>query len=60
MDGFLGSLLLREGVDGRTGVRAENEQPIDEEARAASFAKIEQAARTTAPTRPGRLSHDVT
>jgi hypothetical protein len=27
--------ILREAVDGRTGVRAENEQPIDEEARAA-------------------------
>ncbi|OIK24931.1 DinB family protein [Streptomyces malaysiense] len=43
--------ILREGVDGRTGLRAENEQPIDEEARAACFAKIEQAARTAAPTR---------
>ena len=37
--------ILREAVDGRTGVRAENEQPIDEEARAGYFAKIEQAAR---------------
>ncbi|GGZ14865.1 hypothetical protein GCM10010387_03880 [Streptomyces inusitatus] len=44
--------ILREGVDGRTGVRAENEQPIDEEARAAHFAKIEQAARAAASTRP--------
>ncbi|MGW1894042.1 DinB family protein [Streptomyces sp. NPDC002004] len=43
--------ILREGVDGRTGVRAANEQPIDEEARAAYFAKIEQAARTAAPTK---------
>lgn len=43
--------ILREGVDGRTGMRAENEQPIDEEARAAYCAKIEQAARTTATTR---------
>lgn len=42
--------ILREGVDGRTGIRAENEQPIDEKARAAYFAKIEQAARTAAPT----------
>ncbi|MGW5867089.1 DinB family protein [Streptomyces sp. NPDC055239] len=41
--------ILREGVDGRTGVRAENEQPIDEEARTAYFAKIEQVARTAAP-----------
>ncbi|MEU6841804.1 DinB family protein [Streptomyces sp. NPDC046716] len=40
--------ILREGVDGRTGVRAENEQPIDEEARAAHVARIEQAARTAA------------
>ncbi|MFE7132392.1 DinB family protein [Streptomyces sp. NPDC057638] len=44
--------ILREGVDGRTGVRAENEQPIDEAARAASFAKIERVARTAAPTTP--------
>ncbi|MFZ3492358.1 DinB family protein [Streptomyces sp. 5.8] len=42
--------ILREGVDGRTGMRAEHEQPIDKEARAAYFAKIEQAARTTAST----------
>ncbi|WP_435221854.1 DinB family protein [Streptomyces sp. Tue6028] len=41
--------ILREGLDGRTGVRAENEQPIDEEARAAYCAKIEQAARSAAP-----------
>lgn len=38
--------ILREGLDGRTGVRAENEMPIDEEARAAYCARIEQAART--------------
>ncbi|MFE5819911.1 DinB family protein [Streptomyces sp. NPDC056479] len=43
--------ILREGLDGRTGVRAENEQPIDEEARAAYFAKIEQAARSAAPVK---------
>ncbi|AWZ10739.1 MULTISPECIES: DinB family protein [unclassified Streptomyces] len=42
--------ILREGVDGRTGMRAEHEQPIDKEARAASFAKIEQAARMATPT----------
>ena len=36
--------ILREGLDGRTGVRAENERQIDEEARAAYRAKIEQAA----------------
>ncbi|MFJ4788791.1 DinB family protein [Streptomyces sp. NPDC088794] len=41
--------ILREGLDGRTGVRAEYEQPIDEEARAAYRAKIEQAARSAAP-----------
>jgi hypothetical protein len=40
--------ILREGLDGRTGVRAENEQPVDEEARAAYRAKIEQAARSAA------------
>ena len=38
--------ILREGLDGRTGVRAEYEEPIDEDARAAYRAKIEQAART--------------
>ncbi|WP_034263813.1 DinB family protein [Actinospica robiniae] len=37
--------ILREGLDGRTGVRAEHEERIDEEARAAYYAKIEQAAR---------------
>ncbi|MFF3214452.1 DinB family protein [Streptomyces sp. NPDC002886] len=42
--------ILREGVDGRTGMRAEHEQSIDEEARAAYFAKIEQAARMATPT----------
>ncbi|MEL3945364.1 DinB family protein [Streptomyces sp. LNU-CPARS28] len=41
--------ILRESVDGRTGVRSENEQPIDEEARAAYRAKIEQAARSAVP-----------
>lgn len=38
--------ILREGVDGRTGMRPEHELPIDEEARAAYYAKIEQAARS--------------
>lgn len=37
--------ILREGLDGRTGSFAEYERPIDEEARAAYCAKIEQAAR---------------
>lgn len=41
--------ILREGLDGRTGLRAEHEKPIDEEARAAYCAKIEQAARSAAP-----------
>lgn len=41
--------ILREGLDGRTGLRAEHEQQIDEEARAAYCAKIEQAARSAAP-----------
>lgn len=41
--------ILREGLDGRTGVRAEYEKQIDEEARAAYCAKIEQAARLAAP-----------
>ncbi|HZP54226.1 DUF664 domain-containing protein [Actinocrinis sp.] len=36
--------ILREGLDGRTGSFAEYERPIDEEARAAYCAKIEQAA----------------
>ncbi|MFI6402764.1 DinB family protein [Streptomyces sp. NPDC050548] len=40
--------ILREGLDGRTGMRPEHEQQIDEEARAASCAKIEQAARSAA------------
>lgn len=43
--------ILREGLDGRTGLRAEHEKPIDEEARAAYCAKIEQAARSVAPTK---------
>ncbi|MEV0095912.1 DinB family protein [Streptomyces sp. NPDC050738] len=41
--------ILREGLDGRTGLRPEHEQRIDEEARAAYCAKIEQAARSAAP-----------
>ncbi|MFE0036636.1 DinB family protein [Streptomyces sp. NPDC059015] len=43
--------ILREGLDGRTGLRAEQEKPIDEEARAAHCARIEQAARSAAPIR---------
>ncbi|MEU8974577.1 DUF664 domain-containing protein, partial [Streptomyces monashensis] len=41
--------ILREGLDGRTGLRAELEKQIDEQARAAHCAKIEQAAKTAAP-----------
>ncbi|MFD7093319.1 DinB family protein [Streptomyces xanthophaeus] len=40
--------VLREGVDGRAGLRAEHERQIDEEARAAHCAKIERAARSAA------------
>ncbi|MDT0449524.1 DinB family protein [Streptomyces hesseae] len=41
--------ILGEGLDGRTWVRPEHEQQIDQEARAAYCAKIEQAARSAAP-----------
>ena len=41
--------ILREGIDGRTGLRPEHEQPINEEARGAHRAKIERAARSAAP-----------
>ncbi|THA86700.1 DinB family protein [Streptomyces sp. A0592] len=40
--------ILREGLDGRTGLRAEHEKQIDEEARAAHWAKVEEAARSAA------------
>ncbi|SCK41768.1 Protein of unknown function (DUF664) [Streptomyces sp. LamerLS-316] len=40
--------ILREALDGRTGLRAEHEERIDEESRAAYCAKIEQAARSAA------------
>ncbi|MER7741751.1 DinB family protein [Streptomyces sp. NPDC096538] len=40
--------ILREGVDGRTGMRPEHEQQIDEQARTAYYMKIEQAARSAA------------
>ncbi|WP_031012943.1 DinB family protein [Streptomyces sp. NRRL F-5727] len=40
--------ILRETLDGRTGLRPEHEKPIDEQARAAYRAKIEQAARSAA------------
>ncbi|KJY26210.1 DUF664 domain-containing protein, partial [Streptomyces sp. NRRL S-495] len=41
--------ILRESLDGRTGIRPEHEKRIDEEARAAYCAKLEQAARSAAP-----------
>ncbi|MDY0813050.1 DinB family protein [Kitasatospora purpeofusca] len=41
--------ILREGLDGRTGMRPEHENQIDEEARAAYRAKIERAARSAGP-----------
>jgi hypothetical protein len=40
--------ILREDVDGRTGMRPEHEMQIEEEARDAYCAKIEQAARSAA------------
>ncbi|MFF4887749.1 DinB family protein [Streptomyces nigra] len=40
--------ILRESLDGRTGMRPEHEQPIDEEARAAYREKVERAARSAA------------
>lgn len=42
--------ILREGLDGRTGLRAEHEKQIDAPARAAHCAKIERAARSAAST----------
>ncbi|MGW7295796.1 DinB family protein [Streptomyces xiamenensis] len=42
--------ILREGLDGRTGLRPEHEAPIDEAARAAHRARIERAAGPAAPT----------
>ncbi|MFF2732663.1 DinB family protein [Streptomyces sp. NPDC058008] len=40
--------ILREGIDGRTGMRPEREMRIDEDARTAYRARIEQAARSAA------------
>jgi hypothetical protein len=51
--------ILREGLDGRTGVRAENEKQIDAEARAAYCATIEQAARSTAAITASGARRDV-
>jgi Protein of unknown function (DUF664) len=44
--------ILREGLDGRTGVARWDERPIDTAAREAHFAKIEQAARAVDVARP--------
>ncbi len=41
--------ILRESLDGRTGMRPEHAKRIDGQARAAYFARIEQAARSAAP-----------
>ncbi|WP_329614429.1 DinB family protein [Streptomyces brevispora] len=49
--------ILREGLDGRTGLRAEHEQRIDEEARAAYCTKIEQAAGSAASVKALKLPH---
>ncbi|MEW2141113.1 DinB family protein [Streptomyces sp. NPDC005409] len=43
--------ILREGLDGRTGLRPEHERRIDEEARAAHWARVEQAAKSAAADR---------
>ncbi|MGW2302641.1 DinB family protein [Streptomyces sp. NPDC001809] len=42
--------ILRETLDGRTGLRPEHEDRTDTESRAAHYAKLEQAARTAAAT----------
>ncbi|WP_282696605.1 DinB family protein [Streptomyces sp. CC208A] len=47
--------ILREGLDGRTGLRPEHERRIDEEARAAYRAKIERAARSAAPVKESEV-----
>ncbi|MYV52722.1 DinB family protein [Streptomyces sp. SID3212] len=44
--------ILREGVDGRTGMRPEHETRIDEAARTAYRAKIERSARSAAGITP--------
>jgi len=44
--------ILREGIDGRTGLRPEHQQEIDEEARAAYRAKVERAAGSGVPVGP--------
>ncbi|MEU5898253.1 MULTISPECIES: DinB family protein [Streptomyces] len=41
--------ILRESLDGRTGVRPEHETQIDEKARAAHHAELERTAKSAAP-----------
>ncbi|MEU5217163.1 DinB family protein [Streptomyces sp. NPDC020807] len=48
--------ILRENLDGRTGMRPEHEKPIDEEARAAHWKALDQAARSAAANQAQRLS----
>ncbi|MGW7451243.1 DinB family protein [Streptomyces sp. NPDC054787] len=43
--------ILREGLDGRTGLRPEHERQIDAGARAAHWARIEQVAKSAAAAR---------
>ncbi|MFE7463724.1 DinB family protein [Streptomyces sp. NPDC057499] len=45
--------ILREGLDGRTGLRADIEKQADTEARAAHWARVERAARSAAPVEAG-------
>jgi hypothetical protein len=50
--------ILREQLDGRTGVMAEYERRIDPAARATHWAKIERAAQAAAGgTAPNRSAH---
>jgi hypothetical protein len=46
--------ILREQIDGRTGMRAEHETKVDTAARAAHWAKVERAAQAAA----GGTGHD--
>jgi hypothetical protein len=48
--------ILREQLDGRTGVAAEHEGRIDTAAREAHCAKIEQAARAASRAQPDPTS----
>ncbi|MFH9610718.1 DinB family protein [Streptomyces sp. NPDC017448] len=48
--------ILRESLDGRTGLRAEHEKRIDEQSRAAHWAKVEQAAGSAVRGEAGKSS----